>query len=593
MNPSFQISVYNPPARVPLAVIAVRGELDAVTSPQLEKAAAEAFGQGAGHLLLDLANVSFMGSAGLRALVAIDELLRPQSGPAAGGQRPATTAASFKSPYLKLLSPSPAVARTLRLSGFEMVFDIFDDRQAAVESFASSRGEATRTTADESPPHFPFDAGLPDEALAALQDKRFLIVMGSYPGKRFMYERARQLGARLVVLDGPGHWTQEEVGGLFEDFIEVDLQPADTLADRAMQAVRQSNLHFDGAATFEEFAGPLAALLAQGLKRPGHPFLSTAYCRDKTLTREVCIEAGIPSPRFYRIRGEEDLVAAAAHVGFPAVLKPVSGASSVSTYRVDEDCELARRYQQTMGAVRGHLKSSGVHSNDEEELIWAKGFDMTLEQFLDGEEFDVDVLLSRGEVAYAGVGRDLPQPYLREVGSRMPADFPEEKQAEMIAFTARVLQAMGFSEGSFHVELKYTSEGPRLIEVNARIGGAYIAKLHEWVWGVDLVGYYLLTRLGLPIHPRKAVQPLTCIATSDLPCPISGVITHTDYLAEIDDPHVILKRVYVTPGQTVIGPDRGVPDTLGEIFVAAESIEAASTILDELLARIQFPIIPA
>ena len=432
-----------------------------------------------------------------------------------------------------------------------------------------------------------------DEALAALQDKRFLIVMGSYPGKRFMYERARQLGARLVVLDGPGHWTQEEVGGLFEDFIEVDLQPADTLADRAMQAVRRSNLAFDGVATFEEFAGPLAALLAQGLKRPGHPFLSTAYCRDKTLTREVCIEAGIPSPRFYRIRGEEDLVAAAAHVGFPAVLKPVSGASSVSTYRVDEDCELARRYQQTMDAVRGHLKSSGVHSNDEEELIWAKGFDMTLEQFLDGEEFDVDVLLSRGEVAYAGVGRDLPQPYLREVGSRMPADFPEEKQAEMIAFTARVLQAMGFSEGSFHVELKYTSEGPRLIEVNARIGGAYIAKLHEWVWGVDLVGYYLLTRLGLPIHPRKAVQPLTCIATSDLPCPISGVITHTDYLAEIDDPHVILKRVYVTPGQAVIGPDRGVPDTLGEIFVAAESIEAASTILDELLARIQFPIIPA
>ena len=263
-----------------------------------------------------------------------------------------------------------------------------------------------------------------------------------------------------------------------------------------------------------------------------------------------------------------------------------------ATYRVDDEEQLARRYQQTMNAVRGHLKASGVHSNDEEELIWAKGFDMTLEQFLDGEEFDVDVLLSREEVAYAAVGRDLPQPYMREIGSQMPPDFPEDKQAEMIDFTARVLQAMGFSEGSFHVELKYTSEGPRLIEVNARIGGAYIAKLHEWVWGVDLVGHYLLTRLGRPIHPIKAAQPLTCIATSDLPCPVSGVITHADYLAEIDDPHVILKRVYATPGQTVIGPDRGVPDTLGEIFVAADSIEAASAILDGLLARIQFPIVP-
>ena len=56
---------------------------------------------------------------------------------------------------------------------------------------------------------------------------------------------------------------------------------------------------------------------------------------------------------------------------------------------------------------------------------------------------------------------------------------------------------------------------------------------------------------------------------------------------------MILKRVYVTPGQTVIGPDRGVPDTLGEIIVAADSITEASAILDGLLAQIQFPIIPA
>lgn len=429
-----------------------------------------------------------------------------------------------------------------------------------------------------------------DEALAALRDKRFLIVMGSYPGKRFMYERARELGARLVVLDGPGHWTQAEVGGLFEAFIEVDLQPPDTLADRALRAVRQSGLRFDGVATFEEFAGPVASLLARGLGLTGHPFLSVAHCRDKTLTREICIEAGIPSPRFFRIRAAEELAAAAAHVGFPAVLKPVSGASSVATYRVDGDDELAHRYHQTVDTLKGHLKAADVHSNDEEELIWAKGFDMTLEQFLDGEEFDVDYLLSRGQVAYAGIGRDLPQPYMREVGSRLPPDFPEDKQAELIALGAEVLAVLGFTEGSFHVELKYTSAGPRLIEVNARIGGAYIAKLHRWVWGVDLIGQYLLTRLGRPIAPGKAPRPLTHIATSDLSCPHSGVILRADFLDNIDSPHVILKRVYVTAGQRVTGPDRGVPDSLGEIFVAATSTDEAARILDGLLAQIEFDI---
>ena len=96
-------------------------------------------------------------------------------------------------------------------------------------------------TTDQATPSFSLPAApADDEALTALRDKRFLIVMGSYPGKRFMYERARELGARLVVLDGPGHWTQAEAGGLFEAFIEVDLQPPDTLADRALRAVRQS-----------------------------------------------------------------------------------------------------------------------------------------------------------------------------------------------------------------------------------------------------------------------------------------------------------------------------------------------------------------
>ncbi len=100
----------------------------------------------------------------------------------------------------------------------------------------------------------------------------------------------------------------------------------------------------------------------------------------------------------------------------------------------------------------------------------------------------------------------------------------------------------------------------------------------------------MLTRLGRPIAPGKAPCPLTHIVTSDLPCPRSGVILRADFLEAIDSPRVILKRVYVTAGQRVTGPDGGVPDSLGEIFVAAASTGEAACILDELLAQIQFDI---
>jgi carnosine synthase len=411
-----------------------------------------------------------------------------------------------------------------------------------------------------------------------------------------MYEHARDVGVNLVVLDGPGHWSQGAVQeGLFEHFIEVDLLPVETLPERAFTAIKASGMHFDGIATFEDGAGPLTALLANALGLPGHPLMSIGFSKNKVFTREVCVEAGIPSPRFFRVKSAADLDAAAAHVGFPAVLKPISGFSSISTYLVKDELMLRQRHTQTIAEAEGHLKTKGVHSDNEPEMVWAKGFDMTLEEFLDGEEFDVDILLSEGERVYASVTRDLTQPtHLKEAGSQMPPAFPADKQAEMIEFAEWILHALEFTNGAFHVELKYTSNGPRLIEVNARIGGGPIYYFHRHVWGVDLAEQYLLTCLGVPIRPQKAPQPLTCLLTSDLPSPYSGIVAHADFLKPIvDHPKVIHCKTAVEAGQRVIGSDIGVPDWLGEIMVHGNTVEEASQIMDELLAQIEFPIVTA
>lgn len=449
------------------------------------------------------------------------------------------------------------------------------------------------------------------QRLALLHGRRFLFVMGSYPGKRHMYEHARAVGVSMVVLDGPGHWSKAAVEeGLFEGFIEVDLFPTETVAERSLAAIQATGLEFDGVATFEDNAGPLAALLAQALDLPGHSPLSVGFSKNKIFTREVCVEAGIPSPRFYRIRSADDLEAAAVHVGFPSVLKPISGSSSFATYLIKDKDMLCQRYDQTIRESVGHLKTRDVHSDDETELIWAQGFDMTLEEFLGGEEFDVDVLLSQGEAVYSEVTRDvmdvrlsestlpddagnLSQPSLREAGSQMPPAYPLDKQADMIDFAVTVLRALEFTDGAFHVELKYTPSGARLIEVNARIGGGPIYYFHRHVWGVDLVEQYLLTRLGVPIRPRRASQPLTCLLTSDLPSPRTGILTHTDFLQPVaNHPQVIHAKTKVQTGQRVIGPDTGVPDWLGEILVFGPTVEAASQAMDEILSRIEFPIEP-
>jgi len=601
MTSSLKIKIAQHDEFVPITVIQATGDLDNSTYEGFQAKALQEVETGMRYTLLDFSQIRFISSAGVRAIFKIAKTL------AAKNEKPASKTSqrdAFKSPYLKILNPSSNVRSALEVMGLHMSFEIYEDRDEALASFSSEPRVDHKFEAASLKTSFHLSeetrqslraSGNEIEAqrLELLRGKRLLIVMGSYQGKRHMYEHARELGVNMVVMDGPGHWAEQAVKeGLFEGFIEVDLFPTETLPERAFTAIKSTGLQFDGIATFEDHAGPLAALLANVLGFQGHPLLSIGFSKNKIFTREVCVEAGILSPRFFRIKSAADLNAAAAHVGFPSVLKPVSGASSISTYLIHSEQELLQRHSQTIADAEGHLKKSGVHSDNDEEIIWAKGFNMTLEEYLDGEEFDVDVLLSEGESVYTNVIRDLTQPtHLKEAGSQMPPDFPMDKQNEMIEFAKRVLHALEFTNGAFHVEMKYTSNGPRLIEVNARIGGGPVYYFHKHVWGVDLVEQYLLTCLGIPIRPQKSAKPLTCLITSDLPSPISGVVNNVHFLDSIaNHPQTLHAKVTVEVGQRIIGSDKGVPDWLGEIMLQGATVEEASQTMDAMLAQIQFPI---
>jgi carnosine synthase len=318
-----------------------------------------------------------------------------------------------------------------------------------------------------------------------------------------------------------------------------------------------------------------------------------AAARNKHLTRQACLRAGVPTPRFARITGPADLAAAAAHVGFPAILKPVAGAASASACRVEDEQALRRRYGGIMAALDGRLKASGIHSDDERELVWATGREMVLEEYLDGEEFDVDCLLSEGALVYAGVTHDWPQPHCKEVGAEIPPLLPAARQRELVALAERVLGVLGFADGVFHVEVKDTRAGPRLIEVNARMGGGPRHRMNKLVWGVDLIEQYLMTVLGLPIRPRQAAQPLVSLAHFFFPAPHSGRVARADFLAPIGcDPRVVHCQGFIDAGQQVAGPEGGPPDWLGDLLVRGESPEAAIRTLEELRGRVDVPIVP-
>ncbi len=131
-----EIAVLQEQGRVPVTVLRVTGEINAATYEQFQQQAQQAIQAGTRHILLDLAGVPYMSSAGLRALNQVYNWLNEQA-PAGSeqGVSAGLMSGTFQSPYLKLLNPTPRVFQVLQVGGFDMFLGIFKNRQEAVNSF--------------------------------------------------------------------------------------------------------------------------------------------------------------------------------------------------------------------------------------------------------------------------------------------------------------------------------------------------------------------------------------------------------------------------------------------------------------------------
>jgi hypothetical protein len=131
-----QISISEEKGRVPVTVFHIEGELSAESYDQLQRHAREAFKAGTHNLLLDLTDVTFLSSSGLRAFHEIFLMLRIDSPEESDeSMRAGIKAGVFHSPHLKLLNPSRQVREVLKTAGFDMFLEIHSDRQTALASF--------------------------------------------------------------------------------------------------------------------------------------------------------------------------------------------------------------------------------------------------------------------------------------------------------------------------------------------------------------------------------------------------------------------------------------------------------------------------
>ncbi|PWI13274.1 carboxylate--amine ligase [Streptomyces sp. Act143] len=245
-------------------------------------------------------------------------------------------------------------------------------------------------------------------------------------------------------------------------------------------------LRFDGVLTSCDYYLPAVARIAGqlGLPGPGPEAVENA-CR-KDATRRVLADAGVPGPRYAVHEEWADLARAAREIGYPLVVKPVDLCAGMLVRRVDDEAQLAAAVAALADFpvnARGQRRDPAVQ----------------LEELLDGPEVSVETVSYAGAVHVVGVTDKSigGAPAFIETGHMFPAALPaaDTEAAEHTALAA--LKALGLTDGVVaHTEIKLTSAGPRVVEVNPRPAGNRITELVRHVTGVDLAAAFVEVSLG-------------------------------------------------------------------------------------------------
>lgn len=347
----------------------------------------------------------------------------------------------------------------------------------------------------------------------------------------------------------------------------VDNTDVAKLVDAARQVA--ADQHVTGVFCYDEGLVWPAAFVSEALGLPGNPPAAIAACRDKNATRVALAAAGVAQPASIGVRSLDEALAAAERIGYPVVLKPRGLAGSMGV-------RLAVGRDEAIAAYRDATAVSypGVPVFEMSVLV---------EEYVDGPEISVDAVFHDGGCVPLAVARKRVgfAPYFEETGHVVDAADPLLSDPDLIDALRRSHAALGFHTGVTHTEFRLGRRGPRLLEVNARLGGDMIPYLGHLATGVDIALAAADVAAGrtpdTEIRWRRAATVTFLYPERDIE--VDKVAVHDELLP----PHVHSATALAKPGAVLRLPPRGYLSRYGRVITLADIVAEATVATDGIV----------
>ena len=214
----------------------------------------------------------------------------------------------------------------------------------------------------------------------------------------------------------------------------------------------------------------LAAKLREMLGLPGMTVEQTVPFRDKEVMKRVLDQNNIRTPKHISTTQSDGVREAAAKIGFPVCVKPIAGAGSADTYRVDH----AEQLESILPRL-GHVA------------------EVSVEEFIEAEEYTFDTVCVDGEIKYFNICCYRPRPLMGKTHEWISQqtivvnDVMNPYYDSGRKMGVEVLQALGFRDGFTHMEWYRKSDGEAVFgEIAARPPGANTVDLMNFANDFDI-----------------------------------------------------------------------------------------------------------